>query len=285
MLIHCRNLPLKIVAYTQLLILLLPKRAGLAPVTQICRISPFGANLGKTIRTAFVAGKGNVFVSADYSQFELRLAAVMAGDTDMMEVFNGGEDIHIRTASEIYGIALEDVTKEQRSNAKTINFGVLYGMSPHGLAAATGMTYGDAQEFIDRYFAARQPLVDYIEYLKDQARMRGYVETLFGRRRPTPDVKSPNYIVREAALRQAVNMPIQGTEADLMKMAMVAVEKALPVKCDQLLQIHDSILVECPATKANEVSKILKNTMEYIYPDLGIVLSVDIHIGKNWGEL
>jgi DNA polymerase-1 len=246
---------------------------------------PVRSELGKTIRRAFIAGKGNVFVSADYSQFELRLAAVMASDTDMMEVFNGGEDIHIRTASEVYGIALEDVTKEQRNNAKTINFGVLYGMSPHGLATATGMTFNDAQEFIDRYFAARQPLVDYIEYLKDQARMRGYVETIFGRRRPTPDVKSSNYIVREAALRQAVNMPIQGTEADLMKMAMVAVDKVLPAKCNQLLQIHDSILVECPASKANQVSKILKQTMENVYPDLGIVLSVDIHTGKNWGEL
>ena len=130
---------------------------------------PVRSELGKSIRTAFVAAKGNVFVSADYSQFELRLAACMAGDGDMIEVFNNGADIHTRTASEIYGIALEDVTKEQRNNAKTINFGVLYGMSPHGLANATGMSFDDAREFIERYFATRQPLVDYIEQLKKQA--------------------------------------------------------------------------------------------------------------------
>jgi DNA polymerase-1 len=209
----------------------------------------------------------------------------MAGDTDMMEVFNGGEDIHTRTASEVYGIALEDVTNEQRSAAKTINFGVLYGMSPHGLAAATGMTFSDANDFIDRYFATRQPLVDYIAILKEHAQERGFVATVFGRRRPTPDVKSPNYIIREAALRQAVNMPIQGTEADLMKLSMVAVEKILPSDSDQLLQIHDSILVECPVGKAEKLAEQIKDTMENIYPGLGIVLAVDIHIGQNWGEL
>jgi DNA polymerase-1 len=246
---------------------------------------PVRSELGKTIRTAFVAAPGNTFVSADYSQFELRLAAVMAGDTDMIEVFNNGEDIHVRTAAEVYGIALEDVTKEQRSAAKTINFGVLYGMSPHGLAAATGMTFGDARNFIDRYFASRQPLVDYIKNLRDQARTEGYVETLYGRRRPTPDVHSSNFIVREAAYRQAVNMPIQGTEADIMKIAMVAVDNALPKDCKQLLQIHDSILVECPADKANQVAGVLKDVMEGIAPDLGIKLSVDVHIGENWGEL
>ena len=246
---------------------------------------PVRSELGKTIRRAFVADSGKVFVSADYSQFELRLAAVMANDTDMMEVFNSGEDIHTRTASEIYGVALEDVTKEQRSNAKTINFGVLYGMSPHGLAAATGMTFGDARDFIERYFAARQPLVDYIRTLKEHAAKAGYVATVFGRRRPTPDVNSPNYMVREAALRQAVNMPIQGTEADLMKMAMVAVENILPENCEQLLQIHDSILVECPIKKAEALAEQIKQKMENIYPGLGIVLAADVHIGKNWGEL
>jgi DNA polymerase-1 len=263
-------------------------------VTQTGRLSssdpnlqniPVRSELGKTIRTAFVAGRGNVFVSADYSQFELRLAAYLAGDGDMIEVFNSGADIHIRTASEIYGIALEDVTKRQRNNAKTINFGILYGMSPHGLANATGMSFESAKEFIDRYFATRQPLVDYIEQLKKQAEEQGYVETMFGRRRPTPDVKSPIYVVREAALRQAVNMPIQGTEADLMKMAMIKIEQTLPKDCQQLLQIHDSILVECPAKKAGQVADLLKDTMENIYPELGVRLAVEIHTGKNWGEL
>lgn len=246
---------------------------------------PVRSDLGRTIRTAFVAGSGRVFVSADYSQFELRLAAVMAHDTDMIEVFNNGEDIHVRTAAEVYGIALDDVTKEQRSAAKTINFGVLYGMSPHGLAAATGMTFGDARNFIDRYFASRQPLVDYIKNLRDQAKTEGYVETLYGRRRPTPDVHSSNFVVREAAYRQAVNMPIQGTEADIMKLAMAAVDAALPAGSEQLLQIHDSILVECSASQADEVARLMKDVMENIAPDLGIKLSVDVHIGKNWGEL
>jgi len=246
---------------------------------------PFRSELGKTIRTAFVADEGCVFVSADYSQFELRLAAVMAKDSDMIEVFNNGEDIHVRTASEIYGIALEDVTNEQRSAAKTINFGILYGMSPHGLAAATGMSYEEAKDFIDRYFSTRKPLVDYIESLREKAKVKGYVETLYGRIRPTPDVNAQNYIVREAALRQAVNMPIQGTEADIMKLAMKKVETLLPNDCYQLLQIHDSILVECPIDKKEAVETILKDAMEQIAPNLGIKLLVDVHSGNNWGEL
>lgn len=274
---------------------------------------PVRTELGKTIRTAFVTKPGYTFVSADYSQFELRLAAVMAGDTDMIEVFNSGADIHTRTAAEIYGIALEDVTKQQRSAAKTINFGVLYGMSPHGLAAATGMTFADAKEFIDRYFATRQPLVDYIKSLREQAKNMGYVETLYGRRRPSPDVNSSNFVIREAAYRQAVNMPIQGTEADIMKLAMVELEQKLaafvgkgekemgtreaqnplpitqpqtPIDAPrQLLQIHDSILVECLAKDAEKVAEIMKNVMETIAPDLGIKLAVDVHVGENWGEL
>ena len=246
---------------------------------------PVRSELGKSIRTAFVAGDNSVFVSADYSQFELRLAAVLAKDDDMIEVFNNGEDIHVRTASEIYGIALEDVTKEQRSAAKTINFGILYGMSPHGLAAATGMSFEEARNFIERYFSTRKPLVDYIESLREKARVEGHVETLYGRIRPTPDVISSNYIVREAAYRQAVNMPIQGTEADIMKLAMKEVDKRLPEDCYQLLQIHDSILVECPVQKQKEIEKLLKETMENIAPELGIKLLVDVHSGKNWGEL
>lgn len=255
---------------------------------------PVRSELGKSIRTAFIAGEGKQFISADYSQFELRLAAVMAHDTDMIEVFNNGEDIHVRTAAEVYGIALEDVSKEQRSAAKTINFGVLYGMSPHGLAAATGMTFSDAKDFIDRYFATRQPLVDYIAQLRAQAKEQGYVETLYGRRRPTPDVNSSNFVVREAAFRQAVNMPIQGTEADIMKLAMVRLQQMFNEKFGanelinlprQLLQIHDSILVECMDSQSPEVAGIMKDVMENIAPGLGIKLSVDVHIGKNWGEL
>lgn len=247
---------------------------------------PVRTELGKHIRTAFVAGKGRKLVSADYSQFELRLAAAMSGDTEMIDMFNRGADIHMTTAAQVYGRAPEDVTKQMRSAAKTINFGVLYGMSPHGLAAATGMTFSAAKQFIDEYFKLRAPLLGYLEGLKEKARTDGYVETLLGRRRPMPDIKSSNFIVRSSAERAAMNMPIQGTEADLMKLAMVAVEKALEKFEDakQLLQIHDSILVECASENAEMVAKIMQETMEAIY-ELPVKLAVDTSIGDNWGEL
>lgn len=248
---------------------------------------PTRTELGKRIRTAFVAGKGRKLVSADYSQFELRLAAAMSGDDDMVQQFNRGADIHQLTAAEIYGREPEDVTKQMRSAAKTVNFGVLYGMSPHGLSVATGMTREQAQKFIDEYFKLRKPLIGYLEGLKDQARKDGYVETLFGRRRPMPDIHSSNFVVRSAAERAAMNMPIQGTEADLMKLAMVAVDKELAgiPSAQQLLQIHDSILVQCDEADADKVAGVLKKTMEAIDPDLPVKLLVDVSIGDNWGEL
>jgi len=248
---------------------------------------PVRTELGKRIRTAFVAGKGKKLVSADYSQFELRLAAAMSGDTEMVDQFNRGADIHVMTAAEIYGRQPEDVTKQMRSAAKTVNFGVLYGMSPHGLSVATGMSIDQARKFIEEYFKLRKPLIGYLDGLKDQARKEGYVETLFGRRRPMPDIHSSNFIVRSAAERAAMNMPIQGTEADLMKLAMVAVDNDLD-KIDgarQLLQIHDSILVECNEADAEKVAETLKKTMENIYPELPVKLLVDVSIGNNWGEL
>ncbi|HSX43160.1 MAG TPA: DNA polymerase I [Candidatus Saccharimonadales bacterium] len=249
---------------------------------------PVRTSLGKRIRTAFVAGKGRKLVSADYSQFELRLAAAMSGDDDMVAQFNRGADIHVTTAAQIYGRQIEDVTKQQRSAAKTVNFGVLYGMSPHGLSAATGMSFEQARHFIDEYFKLRKPLIGYLDGLKQMAREQGYVETLFGRRRPMPDIKSSNFMVRSGAERAAMNMPIQGTEADLMKMAMVAVDNELAKQVPtarQLLQIHDSILVECDQTDAETVANILKKTMESIYPELSVKLLVDASIGDNWGEL
>lgn len=252
---------------------------------------PVRTDLGKHIRTAFVAGKGRTLVSADYSQFELRLAAAMSGDTEMVDMFNRGADIHVQTAAQIYGRQPEDVTKQMRSAVKAINFGVLYGMSAHGLAAATGMTFAQAKSFIDEYFRLRAPLLGYLDGLKEMARKEGYVETLLGRRRPMPDIHASNFIVRSAAERAAMNMPIQGTEADLMKLAMVAVDKKLESfdtiadKPKQLLQVHDSILVECGAEDAERVAEVLKETMEAIYPDLSVTLAVDTSIGDNWGEL
>ena len=246
---------------------------------------PIRTELGREIREAFIADAGNVLVSADYSQFELRLAAVLAQDAPLIEDFNGNVDVHTKTASDVYGIPMDVVTKNQRRDAKVINFGVLYGMSPHGLAAQTGMSFGEAKEFIDQYFALRAPIRTFIDDTLAKARTEGYVETYFGRRRPTPDIQSSNFMVRAGAERAAANMPIQGTEADLMKLAMLRVDEKLGDLGTQILQIHDSILIECPAENAQVVADILKTVMEGIAPELGIALRVDVSTGKNWGEL
>ncbi len=246
---------------------------------------PVRTELGKQIRTAFTAGPGKVLVSADYSQFELRLAAYLADDKELIDMFNRDVDVHSATAAQIYGRELEDVTKNMRREAKVVNFGIIYGMSPHGLSIATGMTIAAAKTFIDKYFELRKPLLDYMNSLKDKARKDGYVETLFGRKRPMPDIHSSNFVVRQAAERAAINMPIQGTEADLMKMAMIAVQNKLEgTECRQLLQIHDSILVECTESESERTASLLKDTMENIYK-LPVKLTVDTSIGKNWGEL
>lgn len=245
---------------------------------------PTRTEIGQAIRSAFLPAKGNVFVGADYSQFELRLAAVLASDQEMVEEFNKDLDIHAATASEIYNVELKDVTKDQRRNAKTVNFGVLYGMSPHGLSAATSMSFGEAREFIKKYFEIRPLIRKYMEDTVAFGQREGYVETIFHRRRPTPDLKSSNFAVREAAKRAAINMPIQGTEADIMKIAMLEVEKKIKGLGEQLLQIHDSILVECPAENAEKVGEILKSTMEAVYK-LPVHLKVDISTGDNWGQL
>ncbi len=248
---------------------------------------PTRTDLGRHIRTAFVAGKGNKLVSADYSQFELRLAAVLAEDTELIDMFNRGIDIHTATAAQVYGREIEDVTKQMRRAAKVINFGILYGMSPHGLSVAAGMTFEQSGAFIKRYKELRKPLFDYMDRVLEQARKDNYVETLFGRRRPMPDIHSRNFMVRSGAERAAINMPIQGTEADLMKMAMVEVDKLLAAQhndCHQLLQIHDSILVECPAPVADQIAKLLQNAMQDIYK-LPVKLDVDVTIANNWGAL
>lgn len=246
---------------------------------------PTRTDLGQAIRIAFVPAPGNVFISADYSQFELRLAAVMSGDHALVEDFNNDVDIHTKTAAEVYGVPLEEVDKNMRRHAKVVNFGILYGMSPHGLSVATGMTPSEAKVFIDKYFELRKPVREYIDTTVRNALTDGYVETIFGRRRPTPDLKSSNFVVREAAKRVAANMPIQGTEADLMKMAMLEVEQRIDGLGEQILQVHDSILVETPAANAAKVGEILKETMESIGPGLKVKLKVDLKMGKNWGEL
>lgn len=246
---------------------------------------PIRTKLGRHVRDAFIPAPGNIFVNADYSQFELRLAAVLAPEPKMINDFNAGTDIHAKTASEVYGIPLDDVSKTQRRAAKVINFGILYGMSPHGLAAAAEMSFPEAKRFIDEYFRIRPNIRRYIDDTIKKAHDEGYVETLMGRRRPTPDVRSSNFAVRHAAERAAANMPIQGTEADLMKLAMLRVEERLPEGAWQVLQIHDSILVECARDQKDLVSEILVETMEQVMPDLGVSLQVDVKCGENWGEI
>lgn len=246
---------------------------------------PIRTEQGRRIREAFITDGDKVLVSADYSQFELRLAAILSKDEKLINDFNGDVDIHTKTASEVYGIPMDDVTKDQRRAAKVINFGVLYGMSPHGLAANTGMSFTQAKEFIDQYFTLRAPVRKFIDDTLEKARTEGYVETFYGRRRPTPDIKSSNFMVRAGAERAAANMPIQGTEADLMKRAMLKVDEELGDLGEQILQIHDSILVECPKENGEKVAEVLKNVMETIAPELTIALKVDVHIGTSWGEL
>jgi DNA polymerase-1 len=212
----------------------------------------------------------------------------------MLEAFNRDADIHVETAAAIYGIPVDKVTKEQRYSAKAVNFGIMYGLGPHGLSVSSGMDYGASRQFIAKYFEIRPRLKEYIDSLRKQAEEQGYVETLLGRRRPTPDVRSSNFAVREAAYRAAINMPLQGTAADLMKMAMVKLHEQfnqvtgdrlqVTEKPKMLLQIHDSILVECREEDAKTVGDLLEQTMENIYK-LPVKLKVDISIGKNWGEL
>lgn len=267
-------------------------------VTATGRLSSVNPNLqnipvrsedGKRIRTGFVAGEGKILVSADYAQFELRLAAALAGDTKLIEAFSQNIDIHTKTASEVFGIKMEEVSKAQRRAAKVINFGVLYGMSPKGLADSAEMNFYEAKQFIDEYFKIRKPIKDYLERTLKQAREEGFVETYFGRRRPTPDVKSSNFIVRSAAERAAQNMPIQGTEADLMKRAMIRVNNLLKEKYQQrakmILQVHDSLIIECDNELEKGVAMDLVKIMESIAPELPVRLKADVSIGVNWGEL
>jgi DNA polymerase-1 len=246
---------------------------------------PVRTELGRQIRAAFVADPGNVLISADYSQFELRLAAYLCNDQNLIDLFNEDTDVHVVTAAQIYGREPEDITKNMRRDAKVVNFGVMYGLSAHGLSIATGMTREQASHFIKRYFEVRPKLLDYIESVKKQAREQGYVETILGRRRPTPDVHSGNFAVREAATRAAVNMPFQGSAADIMKLAMVHVaEKFHGTKAKILLQIHDSLILEVPESEAEQTAHILKTTMENAHK-LPVKLTVDTAIGKTWGDL
>lgn len=245
---------------------------------------PIRSELGRRIREGFVAKKGNLLVSADYSQFELRLAAVLANDKPLIETFEKDLDIHAKTASEVFGVPIDEVSKEQRRVAKIINFSVLYGVGAHNLSGTIGVGFYEAKKYIEEYFNAHKPIQELMDDTLKKAQDEGFVETFFGRRRPMPDIKSSNFMIREMAKRAAQNMPIQGTEADLMKRAMLAVDEKI-VKAglgEQILQIHDSILVEVPAENAKKVAEILKQQMESVAPELNVKLKVEVSIGKDW---
>lgn len=245
---------------------------------------PARTEQGREIKRAFIAPAGRVLVNADYAQFELRLAAALAGDQALIRVFDDPtNDVHTMTAAEAYGVTPAEVTPEQRRHAKVINFGILYGMSPHGLAEATDMNLSEAREFIDKYFQARRPIRDYQAKVIEQAKEDGYVQTLLGRRRPVPGLRSSNTMVREATKRAAINLPVQGTEADLMKMAMLKVEEI--VGASQIMQVHDSIMVECDEAEAERIASEMKQIMEQIYPELGVRLLVETKIGHDWSQL
>lgn len=245
---------------------------------------PIRSELGRRIREGFVAKKRNLLVSADYSQFELRLAAVLANDKPLIETFEKDLDIHAKTASEVFGVPIDEVSKEQRRVAKIINFSVLYGVGAHNLSGTIGVGFYEAKKYIEEYFNAHKPIRELMDNTLKKAQDEGFVETFFGRRRPMPDIKSSNFMIREMAKRAAQNMPIQGTEADLMKRAMLAVDEKI-VKAglgEQILQIHDSILVEVPAENAENVAEILKQEMESVAPELNVKLKVEVSIGKDW---
>jgi DNA polymerase-1 len=248
---------------------------------------PIKTEQGKLIREAFEAPKGYKIISADYSQFELRIAAAISKDEELISIFNSNEtDIHTETAAKLYNKPSYEVTKQERYNAKAINFGILYGQSAHGLALGTGMNMAEARIFLHKFKEVRRNLFIALDEILAKAKTNGYVETLLGRRRVMNDINSSNYLLRSAAERAAINMPIQGTAADITKLAMIKLYDLFKdTKIKQILQIHDSIMFICPNDLVEETSKIIKNTMEQTYPNLGVKMRVDISDGDKWSDL
>lgn len=249
---------------------------------------PIRTELGREIRKAFVAPRGKVLVAADYSQIELRLAAIIAGDKPFLKAFKEGADIHTRTASEMFDVSEEKVSKDQRRAAKAINFGILYGMGPRALARNTGSSFAEAKEYIEKYFQVHHAIADYIAEIKTKIHTDGYVETLSGRRRYIPEIETGIPMLVAAAERMAVNMPIQGTEADVLKMAMleaqVFIEENYPQDAKMLLQVHDELVFEVTTGKAEAFMKEIVTLMEGVV-SYEIPLAVEVSKGKNWGQL
>jgi len=247
---------------------------------------PIRTDLGNEIRKAFVAEKGHKLLSVDYSQIELRVVAHLAQDKEMIRIFREGKDIHNATAAEILGIKESDVGKDSRRMAKVLNFGVIYGMSLHGFAEAAGVEVARAKEFIKKYFEEFSGVAEYIAKTKKDAARDGFVQTLFGRKRFIPEINSSAWNLKQAAERMAINMPIQGTAADLLKMAMVKIATGdwLIANSKMLLQVHDELVFEVVDDKVQEAAGKIKAIMENIY-QLSAPLKVDVETGNNWGEL
>jgi DNA polymerase-1 len=247
---------------------------------------PIRSPEGRRIREAFIPEEGSLILSADYSQVELRVLAHLACDTFLIETFQRGEDIHAATASEIFHVAPEQVTTEMRRLAKVINFGIIYGMSAFGLAKELGIPPSVAQAYIANYFQKYHEVRDYIDKSLEQARERGYVTTLMNRRRYLPDIQNSNRSVRQFAERIAINAPIQGTAADLIKVAMINIHRRFleeRLKTKLILQIHDELVFEVPEGELEAIKALVKEEMEGVVK-LYIPLKVDIGVGKNWAE-
>ena len=240
---------------------------------------------GQTIRRAFVASDDrHVLLSADYSQIELRIIASLAGEDAMIDAFAHGQDIHRSTAARVFGVPLDEVTKEQRSHAKTVNFGIIYGVSAHGLSRQTSLSRGESAAIIESYYKSYPRLRDYIEAQKEFARTHGYVETITGRRRYLPDINSRNANVRAGAERNAVNAPVQGSAADIIKRAMIDVFAELSsgkYAAKMLLQVHDELVLDVPVEETEAVRAMVKQKMEAAWVHR-VPLLVEVGTGNNW---
>lgn len=245
---------------------------------------PIRAEIGRQIRKAFVAPAGRVLLAADYSQIELRLMAHLSQDEALVDAFNHGQDVHRRTAAEVLGIVLEDVTNDQRRQAKAVNFGLLYGMSEFGLIRQLGFTRQESQDYIKQYFHRYPGIYEYMQRTRQIALEQGFVETIFGRRLYTPDIDARNMMVRKGAERAAINAPLQGSAADIIKMAMVEVDKMLPKdQAKMLLQVHDELVFEVDAEIADELAPKLAEVMQSVVK-LSVPLIVEVGKGMNWDE-
>ena len=247
---------------------------------------PTRTDLGSEIRKMFIPAEGCLLVDADYSQIELRLLACIAGDEAMQRAFQAGHDIHTATAAQVFHVAPEDVTHEMRRRAKAVNFGIVYGISAYSLSQDIGVTVAEAKDYMEAYFASFPGVKAYMEAVVAKARENGYVETLFHRRRDLPELKSSNFNLRSFGERVALNMPIQGTAADLMKLAMVAVRRRLKaegLRAELVLQVHDELIVECPEAEAETVAKLLAEEMQGV-AHLAVPLTAEAHWGRNWLE-